>query len=105
MTSSEHLGTWSGTNTLVAVTITVAGTPDSYTAKLVTVGGAFYGNWHGGKADADGNVVFDTVTLGFEGSQLTNHLELTLGPVRGDTMTVTFNTPEIPTQEVEVKRQ
>ncbi len=104
--SPEHLGQWSGVRQYdtVAVTIAVTGTPDHYSAHVESRTKGFSYNWHGGQADVDGNVVFDTITLGYEGTQLTNELDLTLGPVSADTMTATFNTTDVPTQAVEMKR-
>jgi hypothetical protein len=106
--SPEHLGRWFGNNDAVAVTITVAGTPDHYTAKVVAAKPPSWGydegaGFRGGEADAAGNVVFDTVTLEPEGANNTT-LDLTLSPVSGDTMTVHFTIIGTTDQTVEVKR-
>jgi hypothetical protein len=107
--SPEHLGRWFGHNDTLAVTITVAGMPGHYTATLMTANPP---NWRydskatfrGGEADADGNVVFDTVTLEPEGAYNAS-LDLTLGPVSGGTMTATFTSFMETDQAMQVTRQ
>jgi hypothetical protein len=107
--SPEHLGKWFGHNDTLAVTITVVGTPDHYTATLMTANppGWMYDSkatFRGGEADAAGNVVFDTVTLEPEGAYNAS-LDLTLGPVSGGTMTATFTGFMETDQAMEVTRQ
>ena len=107
--SPEHLGTWFGYNDTVVVTITVAGTPDHYTAKLKTANPPGWGydsqaTFQGGEADEAGNVVFDTTEVEPEGAY-NSSLDLTLGPVSGDTMTATFTSFMDTDQAVEVRRQ
>lgn len=107
--SPEHLGTWLGYNDTVAVTITVAGTPGHYTATLKTANPPGWGydsqaTFRGGETDDAGYVVFDTTTLEPEGVYNTA-LDLTLGPVSGDTMTATFTSFDETNEVVEVRRE